>query len=66
MYPFPVFHMIGAGYVFAAVLLIAAMILCTAITVTASLISNKKIKAETEKEMTKPDIVTDNPTNQGE
>lgn len=69
MHSFPFFHAIGAGYVFAAVLLIVALILCTAITVTASLISNKKIKkmkAEEENEMTASDIVTNNPTDQGE
>lgn len=50
MHSFPIFHMIGAGDVFAAVLLIAALILCTAIIVTASLILNKKMRAEIKKE----------------
>lgn len=52
MHPFPFFHVIGIGYVFTAVLLIVALILCTAITVTASRISNKKMKADAGKEKT--------------
>ncbi len=65
MHPFPFFQMIGTGYVFIALLLIVALIVCIAITVTTSRISNKKMKAEEEKEMMASVIVTDNSTDQG-
>lgn len=60
MHPFPFFEMIGVGYVFAAAVLIVALIVCIAITVITSRASNKKMKAETEKAMTASDSVTNN------
>lgn len=50
MHPLYLFAMIGAGYIFIAAMLIVALIVCITITVTASRISGKHMKAEAEKE----------------